>query len=180
MSDNYTEYKIIRINTTMNELFVKFIHPNLPDYFCRRGWDGEMDETMLAGMLNLMQAEANTFAKNNQEAPPFTPENWNGTLKENILGDIPEYDPERENLIEYWEETDTTRTRVLEVVPLSNTELGARARRRRQDLLNETDINALGDRTLSDEMRDYRQALRDITDQEGFPTAIVWPIKPIG
>lgn len=24
----------------------------------------------------------------------------------------------------------------------------------------------------------YRQALRDITSQEGFPTDVVWPIKP--
>jgi hypothetical protein len=26
--------------------------------------------------------------------------------------------------------------------------------------------------------RDYRQALRDVSKQPGFPTAVVWPIKP--
>lgn len=24
----------------------------------------------------------------------------------------------------------------------------------------------------------YRQALRDITDQEGFPSSVVWPVPP--
>jgi hypothetical protein len=28
---------------------------------------------------------------------------------------------------------------------------------------------------MSDEMRTYRQGLRDISKQSGFPTDIVWP-----
>jgi len=26
---------------------------------------------------------------------------------------------------------------------------------------------------------DYRQALRDVTDQAGFPDAVVWPVMPV-
>ena len=48
----------------------------------------------------------------------------------------------------------------------------------RLQLLEETDIYAVGDRPMSDEMRAYRQALRDITQQEGFPDNVVWPTKP--
>jgi UDP-N-acetylglucosamine 2-epimerase len=52
------------------------------------------------------------------------------------------------------------------------------ARKERNLLLVETDHFALVDVTLSNDMRDYRQDLRDITDQSGFPTNITWPTKP--
>ena len=48
----------------------------------------------------------------------------------------------------------------------------------RDFLLTETDWWATSDRTMTAEMTTYRQALRDITDQSGFPTNITWPIKP--
>jgi hypothetical protein len=52
---------------------------------------------------------------------------------------------------------------------------------RRNNLLAETDYYALSDQTLSDDMRTYRQDLRDIT--EGLTTveevnAVVFPTKP--
>ena len=51
-------------------------------------------------------------------------------------------------------------------------------RRNRNRLLSETDWMALSDSTLSVEWATYRQALRDITIQEGFPYAVEWPAKP--
>ena len=48
----------------------------------------------------------------------------------------------------------------------------------RDGLLTETDVWALSDRTMSAEQTAYRQALRDITSQAGFPTDITWPTKP--
>lgn len=48
----------------------------------------------------------------------------------------------------------------------------------RNDLLSETDWWALSDRTMTAEQAAYRQALRDITDQAGFPANITWPTKP--
>lgn len=45
-------------------------------------------------------------------------------------------------------------------------------------LLASTDVWALSDRTMSDAQTAYRQALRDITGQAGFPTDITWPTKP--
>lgn len=44
--------------------------------------------------------------------------------------------------------------------------------------LAETDWTALSDVTMSAEMAAYRQALRDITAQEGFPHSVNWPVKP--
>ena len=45
-------------------------------------------------------------------------------------------------------------------------------------LLASTDYLALVDATLTDAMRTYRQALRDVPQQEGFPNTITWPEKP--
>ena len=54
-------------------------------------------------------------------------------------------------------------------------------RAKRNNLLKETDHLALSDQTLSDDMRTYRQDLRDITN--GLTTvedvnAVTWPTKP--
>lgn len=51
-------------------------------------------------------------------------------------------------------------------------------RNKRDQLLAETDWMALSDVTMSTEMQSYRQALRDITDQAGFPYSVTWPTKP--
>ena len=51
-------------------------------------------------------------------------------------------------------------------------------RRDRDAYLAETDVWALSDRTMTAEQTAYRQALRDVTGQSGFPTDITWPTKP--
>ena len=54
----------------------------------------------------------------------------------------------------------------------------ANVRARRDGLLSETDWMALSDVTMSDTITAYRQALRDIPSQAGFPTNVTWPTKP--
>ena len=51
-------------------------------------------------------------------------------------------------------------------------------RAKRNQLLTETDYLALADSTLTDEMRDYRQALRDLPANTVDPANPVWPVKP--
>ena len=52
-------------------------------------------------------------------------------------------------------------------------------RTERNILLAETDYAALSDTPeMSDAMTTYRQALRDVPSQEGFPSDITWPTKP--
>ena len=48
----------------------------------------------------------------------------------------------------------------------------------RDDLHTETDWWAVADRTMTDAEITYRQALRDLPAQSGFPTSITWPTKP--
>ena len=51
-------------------------------------------------------------------------------------------------------------------------------RGRRNRLLEETDVFAVGDRPMTQEMTDYRQALRDLPDQDGWPDNVTFPTKP--
>jgi len=53
----------------------------------------------------------------------------------------------------------------------------AEVRAERDALLAASDTMALADR-ITDAWRTYRQALRDVPDQSGFPTNITWPVKP--
>ena len=59
-----------------------------------------------------------------------------------------------------------------------NDRLSDEIRAKRNNLLAETDYLALSDTTLSSDMATYRQALRDVTSQAGFPTSVTWPTKP--
>lgn len=52
------------------------------------------------------------------------------------------------------------------------------ARVLRDSLLAATDWTANSDVTMSDAMREYRQALRDVPAQAGFPDDVTWPAKP--
>ena len=51
-------------------------------------------------------------------------------------------------------------------------------REKRNLLLTQTDYLALSDVTLTEEMRTYRQALRDLPSNTTDPENPVWPTKP--
>ena len=54
----------------------------------------------------------------------------------------------------------------------------AAVRSQRDGLLAETDWMGLSDVTMSSDWATYRQALRDVPSQSGFPHDITWPEKP--
>ena len=73
-----------------------------------------------------------------------------------------------------WETIDATAEEIAE-----RTEQQAKSvRRERDELLADTDWMALSDNTMTPAWASYRQALRDITAQAGFPYSVVWPAKP--
>jgi len=57
-------------------------------------------------------------------------------------------------------------------------EIALEARSKRNSLLAATDWTASTDVTMSAEMTEYRQALRDVPAQAGFPSTIAWPTSP--
>lgn len=60
----------------------------------------------------------------------------------------------------------------------ANDRAAAEVRQERNSLIAETDYLALSDNTMTSDMQTYRQALRDIPSQSGFPANVTWPTKP--
>ena len=63
-------------------------------------------------------------------------------------------------------------------VAADNAALEATERATRDDLLKATDHYGLSDVSMTEAMTAYRQALRDVPQQVGFPQTITWPTKP--
>ena len=63
-------------------------------------------------------------------------------------------------------------------VDLTDEEYWAEIRASRDIKLAETDYYALSDVTMSDNMKRYRQELRDLPASKSDPADIVWPPKP--
>ena len=53
-----------------------------------------------------------------------------------------------------------------------------RVRTERDSKLAKTDWLALSDTTMSSEWTTYREALRDVPEQGGFPDTVTWPTEP--
>ena len=64
----------------------------------------------------------------------------------------------------------------------TDAEYATEAREKRNELIAETDYLAMPDYPLDSERKAavfaYRQALRDVPEQAGFPRQIDWPVKP--
>jgi len=59
-----------------------------------------------------------------------------------------------------------------------NTEKAAAVRSERDQKLKDTDWMGLSDVTMSSAWATYRQALRDVPAQGGFPNSVTWPTEP--
>lgn len=66
------------------------------------------------------------------------------------------------------------------IVPIPEEELASSVRNERDYLLAESDWTQVPDSPLFQDSawRSYRVRLRDITDQDGFPYSVVWPVIP--
>ena len=88
---------------------------------------------------------------------------------------------EREMFTEYTDDdgnTVTVQAQKDAKTAADNASLAATERSTRNELLKATDHYGLSDVTMSADMATYRQALRDVPQQEGFPGTITWPTKP--
>ena len=85
---------------------------------------------------------------------------------------------------ELWEQLQSDTASIAEYVPpvIPDDVLAAEARSKRDKLLADTDYLLMTDYPISAdklaEVKTYRQALRDIPKQAGFPRTITWPDKP--
>lgn len=72
--------------------------------------------------------------------------------------------------------------KIVEIPAPSIEEVAAQVRSQRDAMIAETDYLMISDYPISDEdkalVETYRQALRDIPEQEGFPSEVQWPVAP--
>ena len=78
-----------------------------------------------------------------------------------------------ENYLQYKYNTDGTVTEINHDINMNGYQ-----RALRNEKLAETDYWAVGDRTMTAEQTAYRQALRDLPTQDGWPDNVTWPTKP--
>lgn len=79
---------------------------------------------------------------------------------------------------------DTNGNPVISIPPAPTSEqLGIDARAKRDTSLSKTDYIVMPDYPISPDLlakvKAYRQLLRDITEQAGFPVVIDWPANPL-
>jgi hypothetical protein len=82
------------------------------------------------------------------------------------------YDADEDAVYGTWQQTD--------VIDRINEAKAKGIREQRDVLLDESDFAMLPDAPVAnvEEWKTYRQALRDIPQQPGFPTEVTWPEKP--
>lgn len=78
-----------------------------------------------------------------------------------------------------WKITNLSPDKIAENIAAKDADLATNARSQRDKLLSESDWTQLPDApTDKAEWATYRQELRDISAQEGFPWTIEWPTQP--
>lgn len=86
-------------------------------------------------------------------------------------------------ITELEKEGDKRRFQIVAVPEPTTEEIAAQVRAKRDALLAETDFLMMPDYPLGEEdataLKTYRQGLRDVPTQEGFPTEITWPDFPV-
>lgn len=76
------------------------------------------------------------------------------------------------------QQVELTQTEVNEFNAGGNPDAEKIVRADRDAILSSTDWWVLPDRTATQEQLDYRTALRNLPQQEGFPGTVSWPTKP--
>ena len=189
---NYT-YKFEKVDPTNLFVQVRYMAEGRPDQI-KNFVAGEMTEEAIKDMVEVYASKVITNWKNIEEAPEeldlvgtevsstYTEQGRQEVVQE----DFPEFDVFTEKVEEVVTETPSLVTLSYNIVPLTEEEQefvleGANNayRRDRDNRLLMTDYIMFSDTAPpTQEMLDYRQALRDVPEQEGFPTNIVWPTKP--
>ena len=100
----------------------------------------------------------------------------------NIFFGVDQYDKFVEPYVAQWEAEKARQEAAAEAEWNDPANVEARARVERNRLLAETDYILMPDYPLAEAQRAawtvYRQALRDLPEQDGWPASIVWPEKP--
>ena len=173
-----TNYEIVKAEPQQLHLQVKYSKTDCPDYWMNLRHQDFSEEGMHAAAVeNASQAKA--FWDSIAGLPEsVSPANSKGTAKDRIYTDAPTFDSVTQEATYTWVESDDALTQTWNVVDKSDDAIAESIRKQRTALLRDTDYYALTDVAMSTAMTSYRQALRDVPQQSGFPRSVDWPTEP--
>lgn len=173
-------YQIVRVDPSSLSVQIRYSKEGFPDYFLRsyvgKPFNQEAVKARAEAENNILHV---TNYWDNIPKEDVSIEKVGGQIKETIEDPKPDYREGVEKLSPVLSEEDGCIRKSWDVVALSEDELATAIRKKRNILLAQTDPFALSDRILSPEMAAYREGLRHITAQDGFPFDIEWPVMPV-
>ena len=164
-----SEYRIRSTGEVKSQGQIRKDNPNVS---LPRVWNDNVNETLgidpvLAAPQPEPSGDYKVVVRNGVEQDANG--NWVWAWTENDM--FQEYTDDDDNVVTVQDQIDAK-------VAADNAALEATERATRDDLLKATDHYGLSDVPMTDAMTAYRQALRDVPQQEGFPQTITWPTKP--
>jgi len=164
-----SEYRIRSTGEVKTQGQIRSMHPNVS---LPKVWNANVNETLgidpvIASPKPEPSGDYKVVVRNGVEQDANG--NWVHAWTENDM--FQEYTDDDDNVVTVQDQIDAK-------VAADNAALEATERATRDDLLKATDHYGLSDVTMTDAMTAYRQALRDVPQQEGFPQTITWPTKP--
>jgi hypothetical protein len=164
-----SEYRIRSTGEVKTQGQIRSMHPNVS---LPKVWNANVNDTLgidpvIASPKPEPSGDYKVVVRNGVEQDANG--NWVHAWTENDM--FQEYTDDDDNLVTVQDQIDAK-------VAADNAALEATERAKRDDLLKDTDHYGFSDVTMSEEMTAYRQALRDVPQQEGFPNSITWPTKP--
>lgn len=172
-------YEVLRVDVDMQSMQIKYSMDGLPDYYTRVSFPTPYTEESLHDLAKKQAMQAQMYWDKFLANPPLILNNPGGVTKPTYVEEAEGFDPGQNKLVEETIEEEDKIVIKYNIEPLTPFEKAVAIRHKRDALLQQTDNFALADRPMTEEMKNYRQALRDITDQEGFPEDIYWPILPL-
>lgn len=164
-----SEYRIRSTGEVKSQGQIRSMHPNVS---LPKVWNTNVNETLgidpvLASPKPDPSGDYKVVVRNGVEQDANG--NWVWAWTENDM--FQEYTNDEGTVVTVQDQIDAK-------VAADNAALASTERATRDDLLKATDHYGLSDVTMTEAMTAYRQALRDVPQQAGFPQTITWPTKP--
>ena len=164
-----SEYRIRSTGEVKTQGQIRSMHPNVS---LPKVWNANVNETLgidsvLASPKPDPSGDYKVVVRNGVEQDANG--NWVYAWTENDM--FQEYTDDEGTVV-------TVQAQIDAKVAADNAALASTERATRDDLLKATDHYGLSDVSMTEAMTAYRQALRDVPQQAGFPQTITWPTKP--
>lgn len=170
-------YKIMSVDAPGMRMQVRYSKENKPDYFVNIGLIDNFTANDVHEHAKTEAVQAERYWQRMDES--FILDTDTGEAKDFVFEVEPTHDPSTQYVEDTVTESNTTITYGWQVWDKSDEMYAGEIRSKRNHLLKLTDEYAMSDRTMTPEMTAYRQALRDVPNQNTFPTSVTWPVMPI-